>query len=356
MTVEQSVLVAVPRSDEVEGLVRDIVSAAARANKADPGDRTDVVRYETLCVQLELLAEQALTDGAEHLAAVEIPDTKGLCFDDEIVRNDPHRLARRLQPPWSETVERWSAHLTVVELRRATRLGQTPSAEASDGPAAVATVWRFTGDGPPSEAVRQRLASQLEGVIAARASSGVSRDHSFNPSGVNNRVLAETLRTFAIGDSESRVDAPVTYRDGSQASNPFPLRCLPLDDEVPSVSDLTLDLALLSIRHTEMDPVVDGAWLRNSEVSRPRPAALTDDFVFTTSCEQLLYLTSQGTSSLLLRIYQTGLDAAIVGFYRAVARHLLSFPRSLVVVPMFHARAGEGEATYLPGDPWRVKA
>lgn len=355
MTVEHVVLVAVPRTGELEVLVADIVSSSARAKKADPGDRGDVIRYEALSVQLELLAERALTDGAEHKVAAGVDDSPGFSFDDQLVADDPQRLSERLPAKFAKTVKTWARTTTVVELRRATAGGATPVPDGGEGPADVASVWRFEGEGPPSEAVRQRLMSQIDTVIAAAGGDVVARDHSFNPSGIHNRVLAETFRQYVTGKPATRVDAPVSYRDGSQASNPFPFRCLNLCDKVPKKPDVSLDLALLSIRHTEMDPIVDGAWLRNSDVSRPRPAALTDDYVFATSLMQFRQLTDHGTKTLVLRVYQTGLDTAIVGFYRAVVTFLLEHPSSLVVIPMFYADSGNGEAQFQEGDPWAVK-
>ena len=90
---------------------------------------------------------------------------------------------------------------------------------------------------------------------------------------------------------------------------------------MPAAS-LELRFALLSIRHTEMDAVVDGAWLRNAEISRPRPAAQTDDLVYETSLRQLDEL-CRSERHVRLYMYQTGLETAVVGFYRALANHLL---------------------------------
>lgn len=355
MTVEQSVLVAVPRTHQIEVLLADILSSAARARKADPGDRVDVIRHETLAVQLELLAEQALADGADHLFASGVVDGPGLSFDDQVAVDDPQRLSERLPSKLAKTVSAWAKTTTVVEIRRATASGATPVLEGGERPADVASVWRFEGEGPPSEAVRQRLMSQIDMVIATDGGEMVARDHSLNPSGVHNRVLAETFHQYVAGKAATRVDAPVVYRDGSQASNAFPFRCLKLSTRVPKKPDVRLDLSLLSIRHTEMDPIVDGAWLRNSDVSRPRPAALTDDFVFATSLVQFRQLTNNGTKVLSLRIFQTGLDTAIVGFYRAVVTFLLEHPSSLVVIPMFYSDSRIGEAQFQEGDPWAVK-
>ena len=86
MSAERSIVVAVPRTTESAELVRDIVSAAERARKADPGDRGDIVRYEALSVQLESLAYRALVAGAESFASSElVSDGPGLCFEDRLV-------------------------------------------------------------------------------------------------------------------------------------------------------------------------------------------------------------------------------------------------------------------------------
>jgi hypothetical protein len=361
MTVEQSLLVALSKTAAVSDLIRDIVSAAQRAEKADPGDRTDVVRYEALCVRLEALAARALDDGADHAELPgPLPTAPGYYFDDASLGDDPARLSRRLSEAVAATVARWTSAATVVEIRRPLEAGDSDVAFEPVGAPEPAEPWRAEGVASGSRAVEQRLRSQLEAVTASASAVSRTRGDAINPSGVNNRILTDTLRDFVAEASDERIDAPVTYRDGSRASHPFPLRCLPLAGALPSAEpDLTLHLALLSIRHTEMDPVVDGAWLRNAEVSRPRPAALTDDFVYETSRVQLDHLTDGGRLTVLLHIYQTGLDTAVVGFYRAVVQHLLRHPWSLSVVPMFFAAAASNaglarEAPFRPGKPWTM--
>lgn len=361
MTVEQSVLVAVPRSPSIADLVRDIVSASQRAAKADPGDRADVVRYEQLSCRLEALAEQAILQGAHHLALPDpLPTGAGLSIEDQLVAGDPLRLSARLPGEVARTVSAWAEGATVVELRRALEVGKTQLTSDDASAPEPAEPWQVEGDVLGSRAVKQRFRAQLEAIASTPSRNQRTRGDAINPSGVNNRIITEVLREFVIGDPQERVDAPVTYRDGSSASHPFPLRCLALADRLPEAQpDLELHLALLSIRHTEMDPVVDGAWLRNAEVSRPRPAALTDDFVYETSRTQLRYLSNDGEDRLLLYMYQTGLDTAVVGFYRALVEHLLDRPFSVSVVPMFYASRPESgratnEAPFRPGRPWTL--
>ena len=361
MTVEQSVLVVVPRTIAVGDLVRDIVSAAERAEKADPGDRSDVVRYEALCVRLEAMAEEAIVGGAEFIVLSSVlPSGPGYCFEDDSLGLDAARLSERLAGDVAQKVRGWAGGATVVELRRGLELGATALWSGGVPAPEPSAVWHVDGDVSGSRAVEQRFRAQLGAIVGASAEALRTRGDSIDPSGVNNRIITQILREFVEGGPPHRIDAPVTYRDGSQATNAFPLRCLALADDLPAAPhDLELHLALLSIRHTEMDPVVDGAWLRNAEVSRPRPAALTDDFVYDTSRTQLRCLTENGRRRVLLHMYQTGLDTAVVGFYRAVVEHLLVHPFSLCVVPMFFASAQRtggttGEAPFRPGKPWTL--
>ena len=192
--------------------------------------------------------------------------------------------------------------------------------------------------------VEARFREQLE---AALAEPGKDRSAALSPSGIHNRVLTEVLRQYVDRRGEEPVSVPVVYRDGSKAEADFPFRCLDLTGQLRDSAELNLELrlTLLSIRHTEMDPVIDGAWLRNAEVSRPRPAAQTDDFVYHTSVRQLAALTRQGTLKVRLHIFQTGLETAVVGFYRAVTEFLLAHPGRLEVVPRFYAASRSKSAT-----------
>jgi hypothetical protein len=368
MTVERSILVVVPRTEDVSGLVHDIVSAARRAHKADPGDRTDVVRYESLCVQLEETAAEVLREDPTSRIATDaevVPVGPGFSFEDALFAENPEvqgvqSLGVRLPDRLASLVRGQAQQATVVELRLALESGVPEGADSCVAAPGPAEPWAVKGDAVGGEAVEQRFREQLESVTSA-APADRTRGYAITPSGVRNRVITRTLRSYVPGHADSRVDAPVTYRDGSRAAHDFPLRCLPLRDQLPQLHvDLTLHLALLSIRHTEMDAVVDGAFLRNAEVSRPRPAAVTDDFVYETSRTQLSQLTDGGRRRVLLHIYQTGLDTAVMGFYRAVVGHLLVSPYSVSVVPMYYvaSAASDGlsqEARFRPDNrPWTM--
>lgn len=359
MSTEGLVLVGVRPDERVNQLVGDIASAAARSHKADPGDRTDIVRYELLSVELEAAAIAALMTGAPHMTVDRLEDEgNGLAFSAPRLK-DPigPRLNDRLPHPAREVSQEWlDAGAVVILLHLPFQPGQRDQQFESVAAPDPEEVWEASKGVVGRAAVVERFRAQLLGVCEG-AASGTRL--SVNPSGVHNRVLTEVFREFVEGAPASRLDAPIVYRDGSQASHAFPLRCLTFRDP-PEVADRMLHLALLSIRHTEMDPVVDGAWLRNAEVSRPRPAALTDDFVYETSRKQLTQLTESGQRTALLHIYQTGLDTAVVGFYRAVVMHLFQYPYSLSVVPMFYTSAPRDDSLltekvlFEPGVTWSM--
>ena len=104
----------------------------------------------------------------------------------------------------------------------------------------------------------------------------------------------------------------------------------------------------MSIRHVDMDAIVDGAWFRNSKLSRPRPAGLTDQLAFDTSLRQLYELSP--TTPVVIHMYQTGLEPAVVGFYRALVVYLMAHPGTLAVVPHYYG----GEGSFAQGTPWRT--
>ena len=361
MTIESMMLVPLRLTEDHGCLLGDIRSAAARALKADAGDRNDVVRFEALCVQLERAAERHATETGEfHELDAETTTRVGSHVGPAVAvgQGAPtfgESLLLALRGSAASRAEAWLREGRVlVAVSDPLRTGVAANETRGESPSPAAR-WQAANGAQGKKAVIQRFRAQL--VEATRRAES-DQPMSFNPSGINNQVITEVLREFVRGSPEETVRVGVEYRDGSQASHPFPLRSLQLADTPPTSSDLELRLALLSIRHTEMDAVVDGAWLRNSEVSKPRQAALTDDFVFDTSRRQLRELTSRGSRSVSMRLFQTGLDAAIIGFYRSVAEHLIEFPGSLTVTPMFYVGSFSNESakdesvSFREGKPW----
>jgi hypothetical protein len=324
MTREQVIAIGLRCDENRRLLVDDVASARARARKAVAGDRADVARFEALSAQLEQWAFARHQDAD----AVSVGVSATFQAPGVITAEDGDPLTF-LPASWRE---RFQAVLddggVVVTVRSPLVSGtapDTPKAKPKPVPE-PAEAWKSKSGARGTRAVQERFEAQIEECLAGGSGS-------ISPSDIQNTILTETLRRF-VGERGQRRDVPVEYRDGSRSRNPFPLRSLKMVDRPPADCE-EVRLALLSIRHTEMDAVVDGAFLRNAEISHPRPAADTDDLVFEISREQLLGLTAEGSRKMHLRIYQTGLDTAIVGFYRAVVRHLLDHPGSLAVTPMF---------------------
>jgi hypothetical protein len=326
-------------------LHRRSAAALVRAQKAQPGDRTDVVRHEAAQSQLEAIAVAAQSDGAQYIWAPPLTATtwSALVESDEAIDESVRGQVQAL---------RQRGHVIVAVVHPFIP-GATPMPTGLGAPLPVPR--RFTeGEGLRGvEAVRARFRQQ---VAAAAASIEGETPEPVVPSGVSNSVLTECLREFAATSADRRaLLAPIGYRDGSKA-RAFPLGALTmpadpspatLDETWWRIGDRALRFTLLSIRHVELDTLVDGAWLRNTAVSRPRPQGDTDELVYEASRAQLSQITSQGPVSLMM--FQTGLEPAVVGFYRAVVDHLRERPSSLSVLPCYYRKAG----SYLPGTPWR---
>lgn len=350
MSTESAAVLGIPTSIEVEQLVSDIEGARRRATKAEPGDRVDIERFEVLASQLELLADHECADrvevrpsavGGENRYLLGGPEeTWGSGLEAEVVQ-----AARSLQGQG------------LVPVLRVYGLEPGAASEPAEAAGVPDVAERFDSGGKKGRAaVEARFRDQIRKALESADSEDGSGDvRSISPSGIQNPVVTEILREYVVGDGSARVDVPVEYRDGSRSANPFPMRSLPLRSDVHGEFALELKFALLSIRHTEMDAAVDGAWLRNAEISRPRPAALTDDLVFDISTAQLRELTDGGRRTVRIEMYQTGLETAVVGFYRAVANYLLSHPGTLAVEPMYFASGGkDNSAPFRRGTPWTM--
>lgn len=359
MSTESAAVLGVPTSIEVEQLVSDIDGARRRAAKAEPGDRVDIERFEVLASRLELLADHECADrvevrtstaGGEDRYLMGGPEeTWGSGLDAEIVQ-----AARSLQQQG------------LVPVLRVYGLEPGEVSEPAEAAGVPNVAERFDSGGKKGRAAvearfRDQIRKALESADSGDGTNGGNGNsagdvRSISPSGIQNPVVTEILREYVVGDGSARVDVPVEYRDGSRSANTFPMRSLPLRSDVRGEFGLELKFALLSIRHAEMDAAVDGAWLRNAEVSRPRPAALTDDLVFDISTAQFHELTDGGRRTVRIEMYQTGLEMAVVGFYRAVANHLLSYPGMLAVEPMYFASGGKdnNSAPFRRGTPWTM--
>lgn len=339
MSTEQRVFVKIPEAarDAVMQLDRRSDAALARARKAPLGDRTDILRFERLQTELELLATVAMNDG---VPTVRDDATSAVEWGSCLVKSIPEDMDGHA----ATQVRQWLDESAMVIVRASPFvIGRTVAPEGLGVVTPVAEIWKSKTKAQGKDAVYERFTDQLEAAVMPNAKGAPS----ICPSGIPNTTLTNALRTFAMKSlSRSEIEVPVVYRDGSTA-RPFPLRCLALVNNSLPIGRV-VSVSLLSIRHVDLDSEVDGAWLRNSEVSRPRPAADTDEFVYQESVKQLDRLCDEAPMTLIM--YQTGLETAIVGFYRAVVERLIAQPDRLSVRPMFYQERGP----YRAGETWRV--
>lgn len=352
MSQEKAVAVTLPASPELLHLLSDIATARRRASGSDPGDRTDILRYESLCSSLEALASAALAGGqaaGQELAAglpggtapYSLPDADHVTVTLTLPLEEGRRPAPPAAPPAPPPAAAWSARTGAKGLRDAARL------PVPETPAPQVLVQRF----------RDQLGAAVRGPWADRSAV-------LSPSGIGERALTEALREYAEMDEHGPVRVPVAYRDGSQPTAPFPLRCLALASP-PMDSPALLRLALVSGGDAGLDRVIDGAWLRDAEVSRHGCAGQVDDYAYGASARQLRELTRGGTRQVRLVVLTAGPQPAVVGFFRAVVDHLHAHPGTLEVQPMFRAPRGRAAGSapsaeqfpaFVKGSTWAASA
>ena len=308
----------------VVDLANDAQIARRRGESASPGDRREAIRHHRLADRIEALARRWLVEG--HATAVAFDDT----------------------PPSGDS---WWQGVTVSAFPEAAQqhLAAGGAVVALADPFGALDAEPPIGAPVPPSPRRSGIARDMPPAAAlldAQLRAALEGDQPVVPSGVPNHVLTEGLRRYAERANVTRArPARVVYRDGSEAA-PFPLGALDAAGTAPS-SEPDLRCALISLRHPEMDPLVDFAWIRNRVASQVRPAAETDRLVHEHSRERLAAL-RQYRSGAVLEVFQTGLEPAIVGFYRALAEHLAEHPGSIVVRPRYF----EGGVRYGHGAPW----
>ena len=181
---------------------------------------------------------------------------------------------------------------------------------------------------------KQRQVQTLSHTILQAIKNGSGA----NLSNRSNDVIAEVLHRFVyVQPSQSIMPAElrIIYADGSEGL-PFPIRCRHqrTQSEVNWLSQHPpLKAVLMSMRHLDLDREVDLAWFRNREVSKSRALAETDEYCYQTTRKLLSDALKEGP--LLLHMYHTGFEPAVVGFYRAVVEALQKHNR-LGVLPYYY--------------------
>lgn len=207
----------------------------------------------------------------------------------------------------------------------------------------------FEGDDDLSDEERRDF---LE-ILKSRIQKALETAGEVNFSNQPHSVISDALNDFVYKRSpdDEEKEIRVIYMDGSEAE-PFPVRCLTTPIESGTGENMVvLKASLISMRHLEMDDKVDFAWFRNRMVSVSRPYAETDAYC-TARTTELLKEMKDGEYHLSL--YQTGLETAVIGFYRALVQELKERRKNphappLRVVPFYYVSK---DRTYRVGKSW----
>lgn len=195
---------------------------------------------------------------------------------------------------------------------------------------------------------------KLLDILRSKIEKSLKTSGEVNFSNQPHSVIADALNEFVYKNDpdEPEKHIRVIYMDGSEAE-PFPLRCLatPLKYPEPGMELTPLKTSLISMRHLKMDERVDFAWFRNRMVSVARPFAETDAYCTERTMELLDGITDEG---LYIHLYQTGLETAVVGFYRGLVKVLKTLRNdrdapAIRVEPFYFNRK---DNDYRPGRVW----
>lgn len=343
MSVERSIFVLIPDSlaKDVLQLNQRATACLARSAKMPPGDRTEAVRFENLHLAIDQIAIAVWASGAAQVVLGE--KAAGSVWSAQKVGSSLLGLENVGEKYLPKPVNAWlQAGGIVVELNLPHGTGKTGIEEMGRSqPVMPANRW-YSNARKPWEAIEERFENSIKKALAEE-----NTETFVSPSGVSNQVLTNMLHKFSqVNGNKKRRDVSIVYRDGSTGPD-FPLQALKMKDK-PLENARVIKFSLLSIRHVEMDSFIDGAWLRNSRISRTRQSGLTDQIVFDISKKQLLAFDPKIPT--FIEMYQTGLEPAIMGFYRAVVLHLLKFPKSIAVRPQYFVKGRPFE----PGKIWTV--
>lgn len=202
--------------------------------------------------------------------------------------------------------------------------GEGGEAEVGDAVAAAA---------PEAPAVRSREEFFNYQVARALANDSLA----VNASTANHVEIVRVLARWVVAPGAAAA-IRLVYADGSEA-RAFPLRCLPPRER--GAAETQLRVGLMSMRHLQLDALVDWYWFRNREIDQSSTLGRADEYCYLHSVRQLEELRcSVGAGGVLLRLYHTGFEPAVVGFYRAVTESLCRHPEWIRVEPMIF---GDGD-------------
>jgi hypothetical protein len=223
---------------------------------------------------------------------------------------------------------------------------------------------------------RKQFVPDLVNDFGNRPIEDVIEEHIFNalkasshgqPNGVNlgevpHMVITKVLHHLVYTEPKKfkgPLNINIVYTDGSQAK-PFPLFVL-RERSTEEMAELRkvkpIKMGMISMRHPEMDSMIDQYWFRNIEVSQTGLTSAERDTLCYEITQRKLSEIRRLNMPIRLSFYQTGFEIPLIGFWRAVVEFLLEDQGKqpmLEIIPFFYERkkTGHSKDQYERADRW----
>ncbi|MEJ1418736.1 MAG: hypothetical protein RPU91_16935 [Candidatus Sedimenticola sp. (ex Thyasira tokunagai)] len=192
------------------------------------------------------------------------------------------------------------------------------------------------------QAKSHELANVMRSSISSRSNAAI------NLSVYKHHVITSALRAIAYDREIEGEYLRIIFSDGSQPTS-FPCGVLQLDnnnaplsaEEVPK--EKITKVGLMSLRHPEMDYLVDFYAIENKEIAMLDSTAEEESLAYSTTLNLLNSpnLNEGGE----IWVYHTGLEPVVIGFYRAITtvlswRKEQGITQNLVLRPWIYTAKG----------------
>lgn len=203
----------------------------------------------------------------------------------------------------------------------------------------------------------KRVDSQIKEAISSR--------YPFNASSPSHQLFTEVIRNYIYKPRISflryllrklmfwckfpPIQLRIIYSDGTEA-RPFPLFCIPKTSKEPKKLPI-IHAGLMSMRHADLDSLIDIYLIRNKEIDRQENAAEKDEFAYNRVLELLKDILKE-KKKIKIYLYHTGFEPVVVGIYRAILKMLQQHKGQLVIVPKLPKFKNKKIIGYKEVKPW----
>lgn len=327
------------KAREMQLALQQAYDAARRIGKKT-NLRRERVRFTLACEQIESVAQKQESDSIVGIDRADVETVFGVLptvggvripfIDRKAIRNRKHSRFRKLcegidvdgglvavADPFSECGQFQGNADTIAQLEEASPI--TPDYSSCE---------IRVGELSPKSAA-WRTHKQIRNALETGRPIGWINVHESEASGgrlARHEVLVDALRDYvgspSKGEDSSRnaANIHVAYPDGS-VGDAIPLLCL---EPIEAPAGLpSINAALISARHFEMDEIVEVSLMRNSEITEDGDTPIADQERF--AFRKAMDFFEDGVKKLgglEVRLFHTGLEPAVVGTYRAVIEFL----------------------------------